>query len=45
MLVVVLGLGKNRSLKNLEENPLTELFCVTESTVGFQTPGMRLYLR
>ncbi len=24
---VVLGLGKNRSLKNLEENPLAVLFC------------------
>jgi hypothetical protein len=43
--LVVLGLGKNRSLKNLEENPLAALFCVTESTLGFQTPGMRLYLK
>ncbi len=42
---VVLGLGKNRSLKNLEENPLAVLFCVTESPVGFQTPGLRLYLK
>lgn len=42
---VVLGLGNNRSLKNLEENPLAVLFCVTESPVGFQTPGMRLYLK
>jgi hypothetical protein len=25
--------------------PLAVLFCVTESTVGFQTPGMRLYLK
>ena len=45
MIVVVLGLGKNRSLKNLEENPLTVLFCVTESTPGFQTPGVRLFLK
>ncbi len=42
---VALGLGDNRSLKNLEENPLAMLFCVTESPVGFQTPGMRLYLK
>jgi predicted pyridoxine 5'-phosphate oxidase superfamily flavin-nucleotide-binding protein len=42
---VVLGLGKNRSLKNLEENPLAVLFCVTEGPVGFQTPGLRLYLK
>jgi len=42
---VVLGLGNNRSLKNLEENPLAVLFCVTESPVGFQTPGLRLYLK
>lgn len=41
---VVLGLGNNRSLKNLEENPRAVLFCVTESPVGFQTPGVRLYL-
>lgn len=42
---VVVGLGNNRSLKNLEENPLAVLFCVTESPVGFQTPGIRLYLK
>ena len=42
---VVLGLGNNRSLKNLEENPLAVLFCITESPVGFQTPGIRLYLK
>ena len=42
---VFLGLGKNRSLKNLEENPLAVLFCVTESPVGFQTPGLRLHLK
>jgi predicted pyridoxine 5'-phosphate oxidase superfamily flavin-nucleotide-binding protein len=42
---VVMGLGNNRSLKNLEENPLAVLFCVTESPVGFQTPGLRLYLK
>ncbi len=42
---IVLGLGSNRSLKNLEENPLAVLFCVTKSPVGFQTPGLRLYLK
>jgi len=43
--IVVLGLGNNRSLKNLEVNPLAVLFCVTESPVEFQTPGVRLYLK
>lgn len=42
---VILGLGNNRSLKNLEENPLAVLFCVTESPVNFTTPGHRLYLK
>jgi predicted pyridoxine 5'-phosphate oxidase superfamily flavin-nucleotide-binding protein len=42
---VVLGMGDNRSLKNLKENPLAVLFCVTESPVSFNTPGYRLYLR
>lgn len=42
---VILGLGNNRSLKNLEENPLAVLFCVTQSPVAFDTPGYRLYLK
>jgi predicted pyridoxine 5'-phosphate oxidase superfamily flavin-nucleotide-binding protein len=42
---VVLGLSNNRSLKNLEENPLAVLFCVTEGPVTFTTPGCRLYLK
>jgi len=42
---VALGLGDNRSLKNLEQNPQAVLFCVTESPVGFRTPGVRLYLQ
>jgi hypothetical protein len=42
---VVLGLGNNLSFKNLQENPLAVLFCVTESPVGFKTPGVRLYLK
>jgi hypothetical protein len=42
---VVLGLGNNLSLKNLEDNPLAVLFCVTQSPVEFKTPGVRLYLK
>jgi len=42
---VVLGLGNNRSLSNLKENPLAVLFCVTESPVTFGTAGYRLYLK
>ncbi|MCG6911576.1 MAG: pyridoxamine 5'-phosphate oxidase family protein [Deltaproteobacteria bacterium] len=42
---VMLGLGKNRSLANLKENPLAVLFCVTESPVTFGTAGCRLYLK
>ena len=42
---VIMGLGANRSLKNLEENPLAVFFCITESPVTFKTPGYRLYLK
>jgi hypothetical protein len=42
---VLLGLGNNRSLANLKENPLAVLFCVTESPVTFGTAGGRLYLK
>jgi hypothetical protein len=42
---VLLGLGNNRSLANLKENPLAVLFCVTESPVTFGTAGCRLYLK
>lgn len=42
---LVMGLGKNRTLENLEENPLAVFFCVEESPVSFQTPGYRLYLK
>jgi hypothetical protein len=42
---VLLGLGKNRSLANLKENPLAVLFCVTESPVTFGTAGCRLYMK
>jgi len=40
-----MGLGNNRTLKNLEENPLAVFFSVTESPVTFSTPGYRLYLK
>ena len=42
---VLLGLGNNRSLANLRENPLAVLFCVTDSPVTFGTAGCRLYLK
>lgn len=42
---IVMGLGSNRTLKNLEENPLAVFFCVAESPVTFKTPGYRLYLK
>jgi len=41
---VVMGLGKNHTLKNLEENPKAVFFVVAEGPVSFQTPGYRLYL-
>ena len=42
---IVMGLGSNRTLKNLEENPSAVFFCVAESPVTFTTPGYRLYLK
>jgi hypothetical protein len=42
---VVLGLGDNRTLQNLKQNPLAVLFCVAEGPVTFTTPGYRLYLK
>lgn len=42
---IVMGLGSNRTLKNLEENPFAVFFCVAESPVTFTTPGYRLYLK
>lgn len=41
---LVMGLGNNHTLKNLEENPKAVFFVVTECPVSFQTPGYRLYL-
>ncbi len=42
---IIMGLGSNRTLKNLEENPLAVFFCVAEGPVTFKTPGYRLYLK
>jgi len=42
---IVMGLGSNRTLKNLEDNPFAVFFCVAESPVTFTTPGYRLYLK
>lgn len=42
---IVMGLGSNRSLKNLEENPQAVFFAIAESPVTFKTPGYRLYLK
>lgn len=42
---IVMGLGSNRTLTNLEENPLAVFFCVAESPVTFTTPGYRLNLK
>ena len=42
---IIMGLGSNRTLKNLEENPLAVFFCVAEGPVTFKTPGCRLYLK
>ena len=42
---LVMGIGNNLTLKNLQENPLAVFFCVAESPVTFKTPGYRLYLK
>ncbi len=42
---LVMGLGNNRTLKNLKENPLAVFFCIAVSPVTFTTPGYRLYLK
>lgn len=42
---IIMGLSSNRTLKNLEENPIAVFFCVAESPVTFTTPGYRLYLK
>lgn len=42
---IEMGLGNNRTLRNLKENPRAVFFCVAESPVTFTTPGYRLYLK
>lgn len=42
---MIMGLGDNRTLGNLEENPFAVFFVVGETPVGFNTPGWRLYLK
>lgn len=41
---ILMGLGNNCTLKNLEENPKAVFFTITEIPVTFNTPGYRLYL-
>lgn len=41
---LVMGLGNNLSLKNLEENPKAVFFVVESAPVDMQTAGYRLYL-
>ena len=42
---LIVGLGNNRSLANLEQNPLAAFFMVEKAPVEFTTPGFRLYLK
>lgn len=42
---ISVALTNNRSLKNLEENPLAVFFAVKEGPVTIQTPGYRIYLK
>lgn len=42
---MLMGLGQNRTLKNLEANPYAVFFCVEEGPVSFETTGCRLYLK
>lgn len=42
---VVLGLGNNRTLKNLGENPAAVYFVIGSAPVGLTTPGFRIYLK
>ena len=41
---LVMGLGENRTLANLEENPRAVFFALESAPVDFTTPGWRLYL-
>jgi predicted pyridoxine 5'-phosphate oxidase superfamily flavin-nucleotide-binding protein len=42
---LVMGMMPNRSLTNLEQNPLAVFFAIEKAPVEFQTPGYRLYLK
>ena len=42
---IVVGLTRNRTLQNLEENRLAVFLCIAASPVEFTTPGYRLYLK
>lgn len=42
---LVMGLGDNRTLGNLEVNPWAAFFCAEEAPVSFTTPSCRLYLK
>jgi len=42
---ITVGLTNNRTLRNLEENPLAVFLILKEGPVTFQTPGYRLYLK
>ena len=41
---IVVGLGNNKSLANLEENPHGVYFVIEGFPVTFKTPGYRIYL-
>ena len=41
---MVMGLGSNRTLANLRQNPKAAFICLAEGPVSFSTPGCRLYL-
>jgi hypothetical protein len=42
---MALGLGNNRSLKNMSENPAAVYFVIESYPVGLATPGFRIYLK
>ena len=42
---LTVGLTNNRTLRNLEQNPLAVFFIVKEVPVTFQTQGYRIYLK
>jgi hypothetical protein len=43
--VIALGLGNNRSLKNMGENPAAVYFAIETFPVELTTPGFRVYLK